>query len=80
LQEAASCITGRFGSGFSTYKLTKLGVLKDGAGGTEDGRTEDVTIAYDSETADETWGEFLKRVHSVGTGWGTEAWMGEDES
>jgi len=55
-------------------------VLKDGAGGTEDGRTEDVTIAYDSETADETWGEFLKRVHSVGTGWGTEAWMGEDES
>jgi len=55
-------------------------VLEDGAGGTEDGRTEDVTIEYDSETADETWGEFIKRVNSVGTGWETETWMGEEKS
>ena len=50
-------------------------MLEESAGGTEDGRTEDLTLEFDSQTADETWEEFIKRVKNVGTGWQTESWM-----
>jgi hypothetical protein len=69
---ATSSITSKFGSGLSSYEIRKSGVLEEGARGTEDGRTEDLTLDYDSETADETWGEFLKRLQSVGKDWQTE--------
>jgi hypothetical protein len=35
----------------------------------EDGRTEDMIVKYDSETADETWIEFKKRLHGLEEGW-----------
>lgn len=33
------------------------------------GRTENVVIRYDTQTADESWGEFLKRLGEVERGW-----------
>ena len=73
LQAATSSITGKFGSGLSSYNIQKSGVLEKGAAGTEDGRTEDLTLGYDSETADESWTEFLERLRGVGKSWQTEA-------
>jgi hypothetical protein len=52
--------------------MERFGVLEEGARGTEDGRTEDLTLKYDSQTADESWEELVKRLSTVGEGWQTE--------
>jgi len=80
LQEASSSITNAFGSGFSVYDIKRVGVLEEGTRGTEDGRTEDLTLEYDSEIADETWEEFLKRAKGVGKGWQTELWTDKEKT
>jgi hypothetical protein len=49
--------------------------------GTEDGRTEDLTVQYESASADESWDEFTGRVQNVGSKWRTEKWVdGEQKS
>lgn len=61
----------------SGYDIVKEGVLEKTAPGFQDGRTEDLTLLFDSEAADETWTEFAKRVKSVGkvSGWKVEEWV-----
>jgi hypothetical protein len=44
--------------------------------GAEDGRTQDLSIGYDSVTADESWDEFLERVNDIGKTWHTEIQIG----
>lgn len=63
-----------FGGAFSEYKIVKEGVLGDEnlGGGIEDGRTEDVEIKFDSQTADESWHEFLGRMDIVKGDWEVE--------
>jgi hypothetical protein len=59
-----------FGGAFSEYEIVKEGVLEgESGGGTEDGRTEDVMIKFDSQTADESWHEFLGRMDGVKRSW-----------
>ena len=71
LRTATSSFTSKFGSALSSYKIQRLGVLEE-RGDTEDGRTEDLTLEYDSESADETWEEFLKRLDVVEKDWQTD--------
>jgi hypothetical protein len=74
LQNAVERLTTTFGGAFSEYDIVKGGVL-DGEGiykGVEDGRTEDLKISFDSQTADETWHEFLGRIDAVKGDWQIE--------
>ncbi|MCJ1225533.1 hypothetical protein MMC12_002182 [Toensbergia leucococca] len=74
LTTATNKIDDVFGGGFSEYKISKSGVEAPAneGGRLGCGRTENVTIAYDSVTADESWKEFLKRLDKVKHGWTTE--------
>jgi hypothetical protein len=78
LDTATKTILHLFGSGLSAYEMEKSGVLEE-AQGTEDGRTEDLTVQYDSVNADESWDEFLRRVKDVGKQWYKEAWVSCEE-
>lgn len=61
-----------FGSGLSAYKLKKYGVGEPGLERFEDGRTESVVVAYDSQTADENWEEFLTRLDQLKENWSVD--------
>ena len=63
-----------FGGAFSEYKIVKQGVLggKSDGEGIEDGRTEDMEIKFDSQTANESWHEFLGRMDIVKRDWEIE--------
>lgn len=78
LETATKAITSQFGSGLSAYGIQKSGVLEE-VRGTEDGRTEDLIVQYDSVNADESWDEFLGRVQNVGRSWKKEAWVGGEQ-
>ncbi|MCJ1403551.1 hypothetical protein MMC11_006774 [Xylographa trunciseda] len=71
LSTATRHIEGTFGGAFSEYTISKDGVeAPDAEGGRRgDGRTEDVVISFDSQTADETWKQFLGRLHKMEGGW-----------
>ena len=71
LASATRHIDGTFGGAFSEYGIRKEGVeAPDAEGGRRgDGRTEDVVISYDSQTADESWAEFVGRLRRVEGGW-----------
>ena len=79
LEAATKVILNEFTSGISSYQIQKSGVLEE-ARGVEDGRTEDLTLEYDSVTADEDWGEFMNRLNSVGKNWHTELWNEKERS
>jgi hypothetical protein len=74
LETATKTIMGKFGSGLSPYEIQKTGVLEESRG-TEDGRTEDLIVQYDSVNADESWNQFLGRIQDVGNGWQREKWV-----
>lgn len=76
LGRASAKINDVLGGAFSTYSIEKRGidaigeVTGDGEmENVEDGRTENVMIKFDSQTADETWKEFLTRLHNLESGW-----------
>jgi hypothetical protein len=74
LQSAVDQISMTFGGAFSAYKLIQEGVLTcdDRGEGVEDGRTEDVLIKVDSQTADESWHKFLGRMDVIKRDWAVE--------
>jgi len=62
-------------SAFSdNFELRKCGVeTPDAQGGrVNDGRSENITIEYDTETAQEGWSEFLKRLSDLEDEWERE--------
>ncbi|MCJ1435250.1 hypothetical protein MMC27_004622 [Xylographa pallens] len=71
LSTATRHIDGTFGGAFSEYAIRKDGVeAPDPEGGRRgDGRTEDVVISYDSQTADESWAEFIGRLQKMEGRW-----------
>jgi len=71
LSTAARKIEDMFGGPFSQYSLKKdgIGALDIEGGGLEDGRTESIVIQYDSQTADESWSQFIGRLHNAEVGW-----------
>jgi hypothetical protein len=74
LRSAVDNFTDTFGGAFSEYIIVKEGVLGgEGFGeGIEDGRTEDVKLKFDSQTADESWHQFLGRMDAVKRDWEVE--------
>ena len=62
-------------SAFSaTFELRECGVeTPDAQGGrVNDGRSENITIEFDTETAKEGWSEFLKRLSDLEDEWQRE--------
>lgn len=55
----------------SSYRISKDGVEAGDSEGHRrgDGRTEDLVISFDSQTADESWTEFLGRLTRVEKDW-----------
>ena len=66
--DAPRAVAGSFGPGVSDGDAPESG---DGEAPerVEGGRTEMLVIGYDSITADESWNEFLARLHTVESGW-----------
>ena len=59
----------------NTFEIRKCGVdTPDAQGGrVNDGRSECVTIEFDSETATEGWKEFLEKLQTLEDEWEREA-------
>lgn len=70
MKDAVDTLSETFGGAFSEYEIVKEGVLEgENGGGVEDGRTEDLMIKFDSQTADESWHEFLGRMDGAKKSW-----------
>ncbi|MCJ1354330.1 MAG: hypothetical protein MMC33_004318 [Icmadophila ericetorum] len=79
LTTANEKINTAFSGPFSEYVMTRCGSetadymdlsLEHG------GRTDNVVIKFDSQTADESWGEFLRRLGEVESGWDVDVAAG----
>jgi len=68
---ASDQITETFGKSFSGYTVKNLGmdIPEAGEQNVEDGRTQALTIEFDSVGANETWKEFLARLVAAERRW-----------
>lgn len=78
MEEATDTVLGHFGSGLSPYDIQRSGVLQQHRG-TEDGRTEDLIIKFDSINADESWDEMVERLREIGKKWHVEKWVDREQ-
>ncbi|MCJ1412346.1 hypothetical protein MMC19_006440 [Ptychographa xylographoides] len=76
LSAASAKLSDVFGGAFSTYSIEKrpIGARGELTGdgemeNVEDGRTENVLMGFDSQTADESWKEFVGRLRAMEAGW-----------
>lgn len=77
LEAAMTEINDAFGGAFSECKVQSGGIEGRGAAttdekvmaATDDGRTESVVLGYETQSADESWAQFLKRLNNLEERW-----------
>ncbi len=77
LETANSEIKDVIGGAFSNLKIQKGGIEGRGAtttdenvmAATDDGRTESVVLRFETQNADESWTEFVKRLDTLEERW-----------
>jgi hypothetical protein len=77
LKSATTAINNTFGGAFPKCNIEMGGVEATGATNTDeqmmaalnDGRTETRVLGFDTQNADETWAQFLKRLNTLEERW-----------
>lgn len=77
LKSATTAINDTFGGAFPKCKIQMGGIEGRGAkttdeqmmAGMDDGRTESCVLRFETQSADETWAQFLKRLNNLEERW-----------